>query len=115
MVQLVILDRHPLYFAEYDHVLSSEEPRKLAEASIEEVAIETNSAYGLTSEDQLQAEQVTTETNLVNGLQSEIREIPTEQVTESVDHFNSDSEGYSDYRGLRPVNATGYADVLHRR
>ena len=146
------------FSAEYDHVFSLEEQRKLAEAATEDVAIETNAAYGLRSEDvlslleeqmkladavveevameenaayglsaedQLQAEQVTTETNVAYGLQSEIREIPAEQVTESVDHFNSDpqqsplpdhdSEGYSDYRGLRPVDTTGYANVLHRR
>ncbi len=114
-------------FAEYDHVLSLEEQRKLAEGATEEVSIETNGAYGLKSENQLQTKQVTTEVILAYGLSSEhvLQENPAEQVTESVDHFNSDrqqsplpdhdSEGYSDYRGLRPVNATGYANVLHRR
>ncbi len=144
-----------LFFAEYDHVLSLEEQRKLTEATTEEVAIETyglrsedvlsleeqmkladtvaeevameeNAAYGLSAEDQLQAEQVTTETNLAYGLRSEdeLQENPVEQVTESAHHFHSDpqqsqlpeddSELGNGYRG-RPVDTTGYANVLYRQ
>ncbi len=104
------------FFAEYDHVLSLEEQRKLAESTTEEVAIETNTAYGLRSEDvlslkeqmklaeevameenaayaedQLQTEQVTMETNLADGLRSEDG-LQQEQVTESALHFNSDPQ-----------------------
>ncbi|XP_064385904.1 uncharacterized protein LOC135334578 isoform X3 [Halichondria panicea] len=91
-------------------------------AASEEVAIETNAAYGLRNEDRLQAEQVTTETNLAYGIgrKQELQENPAEQVTDSAHHFDSDPqqsplpehdhEGYSDYR-----DTTGYAKVLHRR
>ncbi len=110
------------FFAEYDHVLSLEEQRKLAETTTEEVATETNaayglrsedvlsleelmnlaeavameknSAYGLSAEDQLHAEQVTTETNLAYGLRSEdeLQVNPVEQVTELAHHFHSDPQ-----------------------
>ncbi len=104
---------------EYDHVHSAEEQMILAEAVAEEVAIEKNAAYGLRTEDQLQAEQVTTETNLTYGIrrEQELQENPVEQVTDSAHHFNSDPqlpehdpEGYSDYR-----DTTGYAQVLQRQ
>ncbi len=45
------------FSAEYDHVFSPEEQRKLAEAATEEVPIETNAAYGLRSEDVLFLEE----------------------------------------------------------
>ncbi len=76
-------------FAEYDHVLSHEEQRKIAEAATDEVVFETNAAYdaayGLRSEYQLQARQVTMETNLAYELrrESELPEIPAEKVSES--------------------------------
>ncbi len=138
-----------LFSAEYDHVFSLEEQRKLAEAATEEVAIETNTAYGLGSEavlsleeqiklaeevameenaaywlsaeDQLHAEQVTTETNLAYGLRSEheLQENPVEQVTDSAHHFNSDPQQSPlpeyESRGMKPVDTTGYANVLHGR
>ncbi len=98
------------FSAEYDHVLSPEEQRKIAEAATEEVVIETNAVYGLRSEDQLQARQLTMETKLAYELrkESELPKNPTEQVTESDDYFNSDPL-------LEPVDTTGYASVPHRR
>ncbi len=46
---------------EYDYVLSLEGQIKLAKASTEEVAMETNAAYGLRAKDQLQTEEVLVE------------------------------------------------------
>ncbi|XP_064385961.1 uncharacterized protein LOC135334617 isoform X2 [Halichondria panicea] len=103
---------------EVDHVLLLKEQTKLAETATEEVAIETNTAYGLKTEDQLQAKQVPTETNLAYGIrrEQELQKNPAEQVTDSAHHLNSDPqlpehdpEGYSDYR-----DTTGYAKILHR-
>ena len=86
--------------------------------------MEENAAYGLSAKDQLPAEQ---ETNLAYGLRSEdeLQENPVEQVTESAHHFNSDpqqsplpayeSELRNGYRGLSPVDTTGYANVLDRQ
>ncbi len=53
--------------------------------------METNAAYELRAEDQLQAEQVTTETNLAYGLRSEheLQENPVEQVTESAQQIST--------------------------
>ncbi len=107
-----------LYSAEVDHILLLKEQTKLAETATEEVAIETNTAYGLKTEDQLQAKQVPTETNLAYGIrrEQELQKNPAEQVTDSAHHLNSDPqlpehdpEGYSDYR-----DTTGYAKILHR-
>ncbi len=89
--------------------------------------MEENAAYGLSAEDQLQAEQVTTETNLAYGLRSEheLQENPVEQVTNSAHYFNSEpqqsplpeyeSELGNENRGMRPVDTSGYANVLHRQ
>ncbi|XP_064385779.1 uncharacterized protein LOC135334492 isoform X2 [Halichondria panicea] len=97
----------------YDHVLSPEEQRKIAETATEEVVIEKNAAYGLRSEDQLQARQLTMETKLAYELrrESELPKNPAEQVTESDDYFNSDPHSPL----LEPVDTTGYASVPHRR
>ncbi len=53
--------------AEYDFVLPPVEQVKLAEATTEEVAMETNAAYGLRARDQLQIEQVLVLTNVLVG------------------------------------------------
>ncbi len=68
------------------------------------------------------------ETNLAYGLRSEheLQENPVEQVVESTHHLNSDpqqspslleydSELSNGYRDIRPVDTTGYADVLCRQ
>ena len=57
---------------------------KLAKASTEEVATETNASYGLRAEDQLQTEQVLVETNVAYGMRSEQKN-PAERVTELAD------------------------------
>ncbi len=55
-----VSDRHinNCFSAEYTYVLPPVEQMKLAEATTEEVAMETNAAYGLRARDQLQTEQV---------------------------------------------------------
>ncbi len=95
------------FSAEYDHVLSLEEQRKLAEAANEEVAIETNAANG---KDQLQARQVTMETNLAYGLRSE-SELQENPAAESEDYSNSDPHSPP---LLEPADTTGYASIMHR-
>ena len=49
---------HYLLLAEYDYVLSPEGQMNLAKASTDEVAMDTNGAYGLRVIDQLPTEEV---------------------------------------------------------
>ncbi len=74
---------------------------KLAEATTEEVVMETNAAYGLRARDQLQTKQVLTETNVAYGIRSE-QENPAKRVIELADLFTSESQkplrnGYRGY------------------
>ncbi|XP_064397634.1 tyrosine-protein kinase receptor UFO-like [Halichondria panicea] len=87
--------------SECDFVLSPKEQMKLAEATTEEVVMETNAAYGLRARDQLQTKQVLTETNVAYGIRSE-QENLAKRVIELADLFTSESQkplrnGYRGY------------------
>ena len=79
------------FSAEHNYVLPPVEQMKLAEATTEEVAMETRTTYGLTARNQLQTEQVLVETNVAYGMRSE-QEAPAEQVTELAYPLNSESQ-----------------------
>ena len=122
------------FSAEYDHVFSLEEQRKLVEAATEEVTIETNAAYGLRSEDVLSleeqtklakavAEEVAMEENAAYGLIAE-DQLQAEQVTtetnlayglrsedelqENLAQQVNESAHHFHSDPLRPINTTGY-------